>query len=55
VRELCDLLIARYAAAFFVDQLGPVDPHSVQNDGKLSSDGNLGFAQSASQAGCPML
>src|SRR6266516_21725 len=29
-------------------ELGPVDPHSVQNDSKLSSDGNLGFAQPAS-------
>ena len=26
----------------------PFDPHSVQNDGKLASDGYLGFAQPAS-------
>jgi hypothetical protein len=29
-------------------EFGAFDPHSVQNDGKLSSDRNLGFAQPAS-------
>jgi hypothetical protein len=33
-------------AAFFDDQLNsvPSDPHPMQNDGELSSHGNLGFA-----------
>src|SRR5262249_28057740 len=29
-------------------EFGAIDPHPMQNDGKLSSDGNFGFAQPAS-------
>src|SRR5262245_58484657 len=57
LREPFDLVIARYAATSFFDQLNsvPPEPHTVQNDRKLARDGDRGLSNCAWRASSPKL